>query len=194
MSWRGKLLRIAAILVVILVLSGGMYRLANQALSLPFRATNDMLHHRNAPITLDFLIPAGVHIDEQMTIRAVAHHRFQKPKTHLTRMMEKLSQILPVRYRIMTTILIYIFWTFLFLIFFRIFTWMRYWTALSVAFVCGAVVYYFMPDIIMGRLDDAGALLWSGVFLTLVRYVARRRKPHKGVAQTAQSETVPTRS
>ena len=60
MTLRGKLFRILGILVVVLLLSGGVYQLADEALSLPFRATNDMLHNRNAPITLDFLIPAGV--------------------------------------------------------------------------------------------------------------------------------------
>ena len=149
--------------------------LADKVLSLPFRATNDMLHARNAPATLDFLIPAGIHIDEQMTIRTVVHHRFQKPGTRLAQIVEKTSRILPLRYRILTAIVIYLFWTFLFLIFFRIFTWMRYGTALAASFACGAVVYYFMPDVIMGRFDDAAALLWSGALLAL-RYGLREKR------------------
>lgn len=48
--------------------------------------------------------------------------------------------------------------------------------ALTVALVCGAVVYYFMPDAILGRLDDWAALCGSGAFFILVRYGFRGRK------------------
>ena len=176
MSIRGKLLRIIGILGIIAVLAGGVYVLADRALSLPFRATNDLLHTKNAPVTLDLLIPAGVHIDQEMTIRQVISHRIEKPKGYLTRLVEKISRLLPVQYRILTTVLIYLFWAFLFLVFFRIFTWMRYGTALTVALVCGAVVYYFMPDTMLGRLDDWAALFGSGALFILVRFGFRRRK------------------
>ena len=176
MSVRGKLLRIIGVLGIIAVLAGGVYVLADRALSLPFRAPHDLLHAKNAPVPLDVLIPAGVHIDQEMTIGQVISHRIQKPKGYLTRLVEKISQMLPVQYRILTTVLIYLFWTFLFLVFFRIFTWMHYGTALTVALVCGAVVYYFMPDAMLGRLDDWAALCGSGALFILVRYGFRRRK------------------
>jgi hypothetical protein len=117
-----------------------------------------------------------------MTIRNVLRHRVQKPQTRIARLVEKISQILPVRYRILTTVILYGFWTFLFLVFFRIFTWMRYVTASVFAFLCGAVVYFFMPDMIMGRLDDTAVLFWSAAFMAVVRYGRRARKRSKAAA------------
>lgn len=180
MSLRQRLLRIIGALVVILVLSGGLYVMTDHLLSLPFRPVNDRLHAENMPITLDFLIPARVHIDDRMTIGTVIRHRFHAPKTTLVRMVEKTSQLLPARYRILAVLIIYAFWSFLFLVFFRIFTWMRYWTAIAFSFLCGAAVYFFMPDVMIGRWDDAGVLLWAVAVLALLRYRRRRKQQTKG--------------
>jgi hypothetical protein len=177
MSLRQSLLRIIAVLAVFLVISGGLYVLTDHMLSLPFRPVNDKLHAENAPITLDFLIPARVHINDGMTIREVIRYRFHTPRTTLVRMVEKTSHLLPARYRILAVVIIYAFWSFLFLVFFRIFTWMRYWTAVAFSFLCGAAVYFFMPDVMIGRWDDAGVLLWAGAVLALLRY--RRRRKHQ---------------
>ena len=47
------------------------YFLVDHFLDLPFRTTNDNFHKNESPITLDFLIPSGTHIDEKMTIGEV---------------------------------------------------------------------------------------------------------------------------
>ncbi len=49
-------------------------------LGLPFRQTNDLLHRKEAPITLDFLIPAATYVDERMTIGEVIKVRFTKER------------------------------------------------------------------------------------------------------------------
>jgi hypothetical protein len=144
-------------------------------LSLPFRQTNDLLHEQGFPLTLDFLIPAGLYIDEKITVKEVLYHRLHKPgqKAHL--FLSKVAESIPVKYRIAATTLFYLFWTLLFLVFFRIFTWMGYTTALFISFLFGAVVYFFMPDFIMGKIDDSIFLGWAITLLGL-RWWMKRRK------------------
>ena len=57
---------IALILIASFCLSG--FLIVRYIIHLPFRDTNDDLHKKKSPVTLDFLIPAGTHLDEKMTI------------------------------------------------------------------------------------------------------------------------------
>jgi hypothetical protein len=154
-------------------LAGMTYRKVG---SLPFRATNDTLHREQSPVALDFLIPGGTYIDEKMTIREVAHLRFGKPKDRLSLFAQKVSNIIPAKYLLLSSTILYLFWSFLFLIFFRIFTWMRYSTALCVSSLLGALVYLFMPDMILGRKDDS-VFLFSSVLIVGIAWRFRRKRP-----------------
>jgi hypothetical protein len=80
-----------------------------------------------------------------------------------------------VKYRITATTVFYLFWTLLFLVFFRIFTWMNYTTALFISFLCGASVYFFMPDFIMGKIDDSIFLGWALTLLGLRWWIKRKK-------------------
>jgi hypothetical protein len=143
-------------------------------MSLPFRETNDLLHKNDFPLTLDFLIPAGFYINEKITVKEVLYHRLHQPgqKAHL--FFSKIAESIPVKYRIAATVVLYLFWTLLFLVFFRIFTWMRYSTALMLSFLLGAVVYFFMPDFVMGKIDDSAFLTW-GLMLFGLRWRRKRK-------------------
>lgn len=160
----------------LLVGLGTAWLVCQKTVSLPFRQTNDALHEQDSPITLDLLIPAGIYIDEKMTIGQVVRLRFQMPGSRLTLFLAKISGVIPVRYRLVGTAILYVFWTFLFLVFFRIFTWMRYASALGISFLCGAIVYFFMPDLIIGRLDDWIFLVWSFVLLAAIRWRLKRKR------------------
>jgi hypothetical protein len=156
--------------------SGIIYGGTQKILNMPFRATNDSLHKRNAPLTLDSLIPAGTHIDEKMTIGEVIRIRFGKPKGRLNRFIQEISKSIPLKYRLMATTVFYLFWTLLFLVFCRIFTWLRYIVALSISFLAGSLVYFFMPDFILGRLDDVAFAGWALAFAVGVGWYSRNRQ------------------
>jgi hypothetical protein len=160
----------------ILIGGAGLYVLGHKTMGLPFRETNDMLHKMDSPVTLDFLIPGGFHIDEEVTIGRVVQRRFQKPGNRMAGLLDKISQTVPARYRYIAAAVLYFFWTILFLIFFRMFTWMSYATALRGSFFCGAVVYFFMPDFVMGRLDDIVFLFWPVSLFVAARYFRRRNR------------------
>jgi len=161
MGWTSKVLW-ALVSAALLVLGAtGIYLGYQKVISLPFRATNDYLHQRNAPVTLDFLIPGGTYIDEKMTIREVARLRFAQPKDRVEQAIRQLSEMVPLKYRLLAAAAVYLLWVLLFLAFFRLFTWARYTTALAASFFCGALVYFFMPDFVVGRWDDVGFLAWS---------------------------------
>lgn len=155
---------------------GIVYMASQKILAMPFRATNDTLHKRRSPLTLDSLIPAGTHIDETMTIGQVIRIRFGKPKGKLNRFVQDIAESIPLKYRLVGTTLFYLFWTLLFLIFFRIFTWMRYILALSISFLAGALVYLFMPDLVLGRMDDVIFAGWAVAFAVAVWWYSRWRK------------------
>jgi len=159
----------------VLIGGAGLTFLGHKTMGLPFRETNDMLHKTDSPVTLDFLIPGGIHIDAEITIGGVVQRRFQGPGNRLAVFMAKISQSVPARYRYTATALLYFFWTALFLVFFRIFTWMAYASALRVSFLCGGTVYFFMPDFVVGRLDDTAFLLWPVALFVTARCFRRRK-------------------
>jgi hypothetical protein len=143
---------------------------------MPFRTTNDTLHQHGEIITLDFLIPSGIYIDENMTIGDVVRIRFERPKGRLSKFVHSISENIPLKYRLVGTLALYLFWVFLFLVFFRIFTWIRYIGALSLSFLAGAIVYFFMPDLVLGRADDAIFCGWAMAFVLMIRWYSRRIK------------------
>ena len=103
-------------LFLILFLSGCI--IVKHILQLPFRATNDALHQNEAFINLDFLIPAGTHIDDQMTISEVLKIRVDKKASPFERMLHALSQLITPKYRYLANLLLFCFWSFLFMTFF----------------------------------------------------------------------------
>lgn len=172
---RTKILWGVLSLVSLMAIISVFYTGFRKILSLPFRQTNDLLHEQDFPLTLDFLIPAGLYIDETITVKEVLHYRLNKPSKRFHLFLSKVSESIPVKYRVTATTVFYLFWTLLFMVFFRIFTWMRYTTALFISFLFGATVYFFMPDFIMGNLDDSIFLGWALTLLGL-RWWTKRKK------------------
>ncbi len=176
MTFKAKAVLAGISLVCLSASVGIVYIGCQKVLSLPFRGTNDSLHQQGAVITLDFLIPGGIHIDEKMTIGEVLRLRFETPRGRLNQFVRDISGSIPLKYRLLGTAILYFFWTFIFLVFFRIFTWVRYIRALSISFFAGALIYFFMPDLILGRVDDAIFWGWAIAFAITVRWYSKRRK------------------
>jgi hypothetical protein len=174
MTFRTKVLMSAVSLLFLVIGAGTVYLISHKILSMEFRAANDALHKAEAPITLDFLIPGGTYVDEKMTIEEVVKIRLQKPEKKLDSFLRKLSEIIPHKYLLLASMILYLFWTFIFLVFFRIFTWIGYSVALSISFFAGSLVYFFMPDLMFGRTDDAVFLVWAVVFAAACRWHSKR--------------------
>lgn len=174
MIFRAKIIWAAVSVICLITITSILYIGFRKILSLPFRQTNDLLHENDFPLTLDFLIPAGFYIDEKVTVKEVLDHRLHKPGQKAHFILSKIAESIPVKYRIAATTVFYLFWTLLFLVFFRIFTWMRYSTALMLSFLLGAGVYFFMPDFVMGKIDDSVFLAW-GLTLFSLRWWKKRR-------------------
>jgi hypothetical protein len=111
-----------------------------------------------------------------MTIGQVIRIRFEKPKGRMNNFIKEISEHIPFKYRFLGTLGLYLFWTFLFLIFFRIFTWMRYVVALTISFFTGSLVYFFMPDLVLGRIDDVAFLGWAIAFAGAGWWYAKRKR------------------
>ena len=171
---RAKILWTVLSLVSLIAIISVFYTGFRKILSLPFRQTNDRLHAQGFPLTLDFLIPEGRYIDETMTVKEVLHYRLHKPSKKYHLFLSKISENIPVKYRVTATTVFYLFWTLLFLVFFRIFTWMRYTTAVFISFLFGAGVYFFMPDFILGKIDDSIFLGWALTLLGLRWWMKRK--------------------
>jgi hypothetical protein len=176
MTLRTKVLMSALSLLFLAIGAGTVYLITHKILSLQFRAANDALHRQQAPITLDFLIPGGTYVDETMTIGEVLQIRLKKPEERFDSFLRKFSESIPQKYLLLGTIILYLFWTFIFLVFFRIFTWISYSVALSISFFAGSLVYFFMPDLIFGRIDDVLFLGWAIAFAVACRWYSKRRR------------------
>lgn len=144
-------------------------------LDLPFRSANDKLHGMNAPITLDFVIPGGTYIDEKMTIGQVIRLRAGKKMSSYEKMVDSVSHLIPIKYIIIADLFMFLFWSFMFMTVIRVFTFLGYGRALRVSLLLGGIVYYFMPDFTLGRIDDA-AFVAAPVLIVITRAIFRHRK------------------
>ena len=170
------------LLVLFISLCVGGYLAGRYALKLPFRSTNDALHKKDAPINLDFLIPGGTYIDETVTVGEVIKVRLKKETSLFERMIKTLADMIPEPYGYVADLVLFLFWTFSFLAFFRIFTFMGYGRALRISLLLGGCVYYFMPDFTPGRGED---ILFIGAPLGIIALRAtihRRGRKRKALA------------
>ena len=157
------------------------FLLANHILKLPFRQTNDALHKKGSAITLDLLIPSGTYIDDTITIGEVIKTRTKKETTFYESLLKSTADLIPARYRYVADFIMFLFWTFLFMTFFRVFTFMGYGRALRGSLLLGGLVYFFMPDFSPEKIDDT---VFIGIPLSIIilrAYVARRKKKRDGV-------------
>ncbi len=169
-----KIYQVVLLLVLTIILVSG-YLTARHLLNLPFRSTNDELHRMESSLTLDFLIPGGVYVDEKMTIGEVIKLRINKTTPRYKKAAEVLSELIPLKYRYLADLLLFLFWSFLFITFLRVFTFLSYSRSLRASFFLGGVFYYYMPDFTPGKLDDS---LFIAVpsFVILIRFFMIRRK------------------
>lgn len=150
---------------------------ARHVLQLPFRPTNDALHQRGASFNLDFLIPGGLYLDEKITIGEVLKIRLKREQAFYEKWIQALFREIPVRYRYYANVFLFFFWSFLFMTFFRVFTFLGYGRALRASLLLGGVTYFFMPDLSVGSVDDALFLAIPALLILLrLVFIRRRRK------------------
>jgi len=161
------------ILVLLAAICGSGYLFIRHLMNLPFRATNDFLHEKKSALTLDFLIPGSTYIDEKMNVGDVIKLRFKKEKTFYERIFTAFSDLIPAGYRYVASILFFVFWSLLFMTFFRIFTFMGYGRALRGSLFLGGITYYYMPDVTPGKMDDV-IFVGIPILIILLRMFIRR--------------------
>ena len=152
------------------------FLLVKHILQLPFRQTNDALHKKGSAITLDLLIPSGTHIDDTMTIGEVVKIRTKKETSFYETLLKSVADLIPARFRYIADFIIFLFWTFLFMTFFRVFTFIGYGRALRGSLLLGGLVYFFMPDFSPEKIDDT---VFVGIPLSIIifrTYMNWRRK------------------
>ncbi|NCP08522.1 hypothetical protein GW860_06440 [bacterium] len=160
---------------MLIAFGAGAYLFLDHVSRLPFRALNDKLHKTACPVTLDMLIPAGVHIDDKITVGEVAGIRLREERGILDRTARHIAGLIPPGYRVITNFALFFFWSFLYLIFLRVFTFAGYGRCIRISLLAGGITYYFMPDFSAGRWDDA-AFITLPFLIILLRSVWRRRK------------------
>jgi len=156
------------------------YFLTKHFLHLPFRSTNDSLHKKESPITLDFLIPSGTYIDEKMTIGEVIKVRSKQETTFYEKILKSLSTLIPGKYRYLADLVLFAFWSFLYMIFMRLFTFVGYGRSLRISLFLGACTYYFMPDFTVGKGDDF-VFIGAALLIIILRTYIHRRKAKPGI-------------
>ena len=170
-----KVISQALLILLLVAFCITSYLLATRFLNLSFRSTNDYLHNNNSPITLDFLIPKGIYIDEKMMIGDVMRISFKKEATFYEKTLMSLSSLIPIKYRYLSDTLLFIFWSFLYMTFLRIFTFTGYGRSLRISLLLGACTYYFMPDFTIGKRDDF-LIIGTVLLIILIRMIFHRRK------------------
>ncbi|MFC1814517.1 hypothetical protein ACFL0M_00960 [Thermodesulfobacteriota bacterium] len=161
------------LLLAVFCISG--YFITKHFLHLPFRPTNDSLHKNESPITLDFLVPSGTHIDEKMTISEVIKVRFKQETTFYDKILKSLSALIPGKYSYFADLLLFVFFSFLYMTFMRVFTFIEYGRSLRISLLLGACTYYFIPDFTVGKGDDFFFISVAVLIIILRTYIHRRR-------------------
>lgn len=162
--------------LALLILAGTL--LVRHVLNLPFRATNDALHARDSSFTLDFLIPGGTYVDESMPIGEVIRLRLHQKASPMEKLVRTISERIPASYRFLGDVLLWVFWSLCFMLFFRVFTFMAYGRAFRASLLFGAITYWFFPDFSAGRSDDS-LFLGLAVLLIALRLYTVRKKSRK---------------
>jgi hypothetical protein len=169
-------------LLVILCISG--FLLVKHILQLPFGQTNDTLHKKKSALTLDFLIPSATYIDDKMTIGEIIKIRTKKQTSFYEALLKSIADLIPVRYRYIADFTVFLFWTFLFMTFFRVFTFMGYGRALRGSLFLGGLVYFFMPDFSPGKIDDTTFVGIPVCIIILRAYTSLRKKKRHRVEKS----------
>lgn len=151
------------------------YMITRHLLSLPFRSTNDALHKKESAFNLDFLIPAGTHLDEKVTIGEVIKARVEKESPFYRKWLQAIIDLVPAKALYLANLFLFFFWFFVSMAFFRVFTFMGYGKALRCSLLLGGVFYYFMPDFSPGMWDDF-TLIGFLLLLIIARWLFLRRK------------------
>ncbi len=167
-------LRLIPVLLLIAFAAGG-YFFVRHLSGLSFRTVNDSLHSTGSPVTLDVLIPAGVHIDYKVTVGEVAGIRLKEKRSLMDRTIRYISELIPPGYRVISNVIVFFFWSFLYLIFLRVFTFAGYGRCIRISLLAGGVTYYFMPDFSAGNWDDV-AFIALPVLVIVSRSIWRKRK------------------
>lgn len=157
------------------------FLLVKHILQLPFGQTNDALHKKGSAITLDLLIPSGTYIDDTMTIGDVVKIRTKKETSLYETLLKSIADLIPARYRYVADVTVFLFWSFLFMTFFRVFTFMGYGRALRGSLLLGGLVYFFMPDFSPKKIDDSVFIGIPISIIVLRAYISRRKKKRDGV-------------
>ena len=165
---------IILLLLVFLCIAGFLF--VKYILQLPFGQTNNALHKKKSAFTLDFLIPSATYIDDKMTIGEIIKVRAKKETSFYETLLKSIADLIPVRYRYAADFIVFLFWTFLFMTFFRVFTFMGYARALRGSLLLGGLVYFFMPDFSPGKIDD-GAFVGIPISIIILRsYISWGKK------------------
>lgn len=164
------------LLLLLIVFCATALLLVRHVLQLPFGLTNDNLHKTGSAFTLDRLIPSGTYIERTMTIEDIIAIRLRQETSALRASLNSLSELIPLKYRLLADLMAFCFWTFLWMTFLRVFTFMGYGRALRTSLLMGGIMYCFMPDLSPGKTDDA-VFLGVPILISLVRgYLDRRNR------------------
>jgi len=164
------------LLILLAGLCGGGLVLGRYVLQLPFNKTNARLNKEGAAFTLNFLIPAGVYLDDGATVGDVIRMKFKKTSGFIEGFLHMLSDWIPSRYRYLANVLLFLFWTLCFLSFLRIFTFIGYGRALRISLLLGGIVYYFVPDLSPESGDDVVFILFPILVIAFRFYLVRRKR------------------
>ncbi|RZB35356.1 MAG: hypothetical protein SRB2_03154 [Desulfobacteraceae bacterium Eth-SRB2] len=164
------------ILLVLSILCIAGCLLVKHILQLPFGQTNDALHKKKSAFTLDFLIPSATYIHDKMTIGEIIKVRAKKETSFYESILKSIADLIPVPYRHAANFIVFLFWTFLFMTFFRVFTFLGYSRALRGSLLLGGLVYFFMPDFLPGKIDDSAFVGIPISIIILRSYISWRKK------------------
>ena len=141
--------RIVFQLIIVMVAASlcvGGFFFVQRIFQIPFRSANDALHKKGTALNLDFLIPAGIHIDDKITIGQLVKIRVAQKSSPYEAAVRSVSDLIPPKYILLGNFLLFFFWSFCVLILIRLFTFVGYGRALRTSLLLGGVIYYFMPD------------------------------------------------
>ena len=118
---------------------------------------------------------ADTSIDEKVTIGDVIKVRFKQETGFYDKILKRLSTLIPAKYFYLADLVVFVFFSFLYMTFLRVFTFMGYGRSLRISLFLGACTYYFMPDLTVGKGDDLFFLCAALLIILLRAYISRKK-------------------
>lgn len=185
---RRYVVRTLAALMAALVIIATLAGITHVGLNLNFKKTHDFLAKHDLGWITETIYPHPKLVGPEFTIGQVISERWKTRLTWLEQAAVKVDEMIGLRMQIILRVVFWLWLCFVFMTFFRVFTFMGYTRSLRTALFMGALFYAMLPNPTRTTWDEY-TFLSIGAGIILLRFIwVRSRRRKKLVEERVEEE------